>query len=72
MRTTIDLPPDIHALASRLAHEQRRSMGEVITDLIRQGLREDPGVPGTSDEWPTLSIGRRVTAAAIRSLDDDE
>ena len=72
MRTTIDLPPDIHALARQLAHEQRRSMGEVIADLVRRGLRDDPEIPGTSDEWPTLSIGRIVTAEDVRSLDDDE
>ena len=38
MRTTIDLPDDIHALARELAHQQRKTLSQVITELVRTGL----------------------------------
>jgi predicted transcriptional regulator len=73
MRTTIDLPEDLHRLARQLAHEGNRSMSDVIADLIRLGLRSRRTKPATSVRgMPLLSVGRPVTAEDVRSLDDDE
>lgn len=41
MRTTIDLDPEIHEIARRRAFEQRRSIGDVISELARRGLDAD-------------------------------
>jgi predicted transcriptional regulator len=72
MRTTIDLPADLHELARQLAHQGNRSMSEVIAELIRLGLRRAPSEPTTSRRgMPQLSVGRSVTAEDVRSLDDD-
>ena len=38
MRTTIDLDPEIHEIARRRAFEERRSIGDVISELARRGL----------------------------------
>jgi predicted transcriptional regulator len=72
MRTTIDLPADLHALARQLAHDERRSMSDVVADLIRRGLPQpnratDSGPRG----MPQVAIGRTITAEDVRSLDDD-
>lgn len=72
MRTTIDLPPDLHELARQLAHDGRRSLSDVIADLIRLGLaRESAAIATTSRGLPQVSVGRTVTAEDVRSLDDE-
>ena len=38
MRTTIDLDPQIHEIARRRAFEERRSLGDVLSELARRGL----------------------------------
>ncbi len=72
MRTTIDLPEDLHELARQLAHNENRSMSEVIAELIRLGVRQtrdDLAVTGRG--LPQLSVGRPITAEDVRALDDD-
>jgi len=72
VRTTIDLPDDLHALARQLAHEGHRSISEVIAELIRRGLpRSTPEVSVTSRGMPLTSVGRPVSADDVRSLDDE-
>lgn len=71
MRTTVDLPDDIHDLARELAHQQNRTMSDVLTELIRMGLTpSEPGLPSPTG-MPTISVGRTVTAEDVRSLEDD-
>lgn len=73
MRTTIDLPDDLHALARQLAHDGNRSMSDVVAELIRRGLRPQHTHPVSSRRgMPVVSIGRPITAEHVRSLDDDE
>jgi predicted transcriptional regulator len=72
MRTTIDLPPDLHELARQLAHEGNRSPSDVIAALIRLGLQRDVAETATGPRgMPQLSVGRPITAEDVRSLDDD-
>jgi predicted transcriptional regulator len=73
MRTTVDLPDDLHAVARQLAHDGNRSMSEVIAELVRLGLRRgEASLPASPRGLPLLSVGRPVTAEDVRSLDDDE
>jgi hypothetical protein len=39
MRTTVDLDDDVLAVAKQLARLRRQSMGQVLSDLARQGLQ---------------------------------
>jgi predicted transcriptional regulator len=72
VRTTIDLPDDLHALARQLAHDNQRSMSDVVADLIRQGLRRSPVETTPSARgMPVVSVGRAVTSDHVRSLDDE-
>jgi hypothetical protein len=72
VRTTIDLPDDLHELARQLAHEGNRTLSEVIADLIRLGLRRGPSDLRSSRRgMPLTSVGRPVTVEDVRSLDDD-
>jgi len=39
MRTTLNLDDDIARIAKSLAHEQDKSLGTVISELARKGLK---------------------------------
>ncbi len=41
LRTTLAIDDDVLAAAKSLASQQRKSLGEVISDLARQALRPD-------------------------------
>ena len=72
MRTTVDLPDELHALARQLAHDGNRSMNEVIAELIRLGLSGTPTeAKSTKRGMPQVSVGRPVTAEDVRSFEDD-
>lgn len=72
MRTTIDLPDDLHELARQLAHEQNRTLSDVVAELVRLGLRREPVETTTTPRGlPQVSVGRPITAEDVRSLDDD-
>ena len=72
MRTTIDLPDDLHRLARQIAHEENRSMSDVIAELIRRGISQGTGDVATGVRGlPVVRIGRAVTSEDVRSLDDE-
>ena len=72
MRTTIDLPDDLHELARELAHQGNRTMSEVVAELIRLGLPGEATEPVQSSRGvPVVAVGRPVTAEDVRSLDDE-
>ncbi|HSL57065.1 MAG TPA: hypothetical protein VK866_04415 [Acidimicrobiales bacterium] len=72
MRTTVDLPDDLHELARQLAHQSNRSMSEVVAELMRLGLRRPHAdLRASGRGMPQLSVGRVVTSEDVRSLDDE-
>ena len=73
MRTTVDLPDDLHELARQLAHDTGRSMSDIVVALARAGLGSQlPAEIGTSRRGlPVVRVGRPVTAEDVRSLDDE-
>jgi predicted transcriptional regulator len=72
VRTTIDLPDDLHRLARQLAHDSNRSMGDVVAELMRLGLRRDRAPVSTGPRGlPQVSVGRPITTEDVRALDDD-
>ena len=77
MRTTVDLPPDVLAVARSLARDQGRSMSEVVTDLVRRGLSAAPATTETPSRptrngFPQLELARVVTTDDVRRAQDDE
>jgi len=38
MRTTIELPDDLHRIATSLARHSQRSLGQIVAELMRRGL----------------------------------
>jgi predicted transcriptional regulator len=73
MRTTIDLPTDLHTAAKELAHREGKTLSEVVAELVRRGLKpaSKEGLAANHVGLPTVSVGRIVTQEDVRSLDDE-
>ncbi len=73
MRTTIDLPEDLHAVTREMAHQQHKSLSQVVCELIRLALNpvDASTIPVPAGGLPTIQIGRVVTAEDVRSLEDE-
>ena len=75
MRTTVDLPEDIHRLATAIAHDSGSSLSDTVARLLHAALAA-PGPVRVSTSTRTglqvASIGHVVTSQDVRSLEDDE
>lgn len=75
MRTTVDLPEEIHRIAGAIARDSGTTLSETIARLLRGALAA-PGPVRVSSSARTglqvASVGRVVTSQDVRSLDDDE
>ena len=78
MRTTLDIDDDLLSAAKERARRERRTTGEVVSDLLRQaltttqapiGLRETPPIYGLRPFAPTGAI---VTNELIDQLRNDD
>jgi hypothetical protein len=75
MRTTIDIPDDLHRQAMSIARDTSRTLSETVTDLMRRALSQGgTGRPtrSTVTRLPVVHLGRPVTTEDVRALDDDE
>jgi len=75
MRTTIDLPDDLHAQAVAIARDTHQSLSQAVAGLIRRGL--STGSPGEIAQsprtgLPVAHLGRTITTEDVRRLDDDQ
>jgi hypothetical protein len=50
MRTTLDIDDDILEAAKELARAERKTTGQVISELARKGLTQAAGPPGFAEE----------------------
>lgn len=81
MRTTIDLPDDLHRIVTSLARHTGRSLGQTVAELLRRGLAADePGRIGEAPAvyrvhpqtgLPVVASRQPLTEDDIKSLDDD-
>ncbi|MBM3266039.1 MAG: antitoxin [Candidatus Sericytochromatia bacterium] len=49
MRTTLNIDDDVLAAAKERARRERRSAGEVLSELARRGLTASTGGPGDGE-----------------------
>ncbi|MBN8508786.1 MAG: hypothetical protein J0L57_09270 [Burkholderiales bacterium] len=81
MRTTIDLPTDLHHAVTAIAAHSRKSMSRTVAELIRRGLAQEPAASGRVSKTglridpgtglPLIRSPRPVTAEDVRALEDD-
>ena len=82
LRTTLDLPDDLHRIATGLARHSGRSLGQTVADLMRLGLEAtaapshriaEPALPyriSPVTGLPVLRSARPVTDDDVRTLED--
>jgi hypothetical protein len=75
MRTTLAIDDDVLAAAKHLAERERKTVGEVISALARQGLtRSTRGVKAERNGVPLLPVrrgGTPVTMELVNQLRDE-
>jgi hypothetical protein len=74
MRTTIDLPDDLHAQAVAIARDTHQSLSQTVAGLIRRGLSTgSPARIATSARTglPVVHLGKTITTEDVRRLEDD-
>lgn len=77
MRTTVDIPEDLHRQVRSIARDANQSFSETAALLMRRGLGEHRESrigrdPATGLAVLTLGTGRAITTDDVRALDDDE
>ena len=75
MRTTVDLPDDLHQVAVSIARGRKQTLSQAIADLMRRALAQPPSEelqisPVTG--LPVIHLGRPTSLEDVQSLDDDE
>jgi hypothetical protein len=76
MRTTVDLPDDLHAIATAIAKDTHQTLSLTIASLIRRGLSSGGGGAEISTSartgLPVAHVGRTITTEDVRGLEEDE
>jgi hypothetical protein len=75
VRTTIDLPDDLHKQAQAIARDTHRTLSETVVDLMRRGLGAGRPADLSTDPrtgLPLVTVGTIVTSEDVRSLEDEE
>jgi hypothetical protein len=80
MRTTIDLPEDLHRIALAIARDTGRSLSQTVAELVRRGLaapealRDHDAPAYTVDAatgLPRVRSKRLISAEDVRRVDDE-
>jgi hypothetical protein len=81
MRTTIDLPDDLHQIALSLARHSGRSLSQTVAALLRQALDQPRARVGEADRpayeispvtgLPVVRSPRPVTPEDVAALEDE-
>jgi hypothetical protein len=75
MRTTVNLDDDVLGVAKEMAALSGRTLGEVLSDLVRQALTRGADEPPVRNGVPVLEPtpeARMVSSEDVARLLDDE
>jgi hypothetical protein len=75
VRTTINLPEDLHAQLAFIARDTRQTLSGVTVRLLRRGLGLEQRARVYTDPSTgrvLLDLPRAVTQEDVRSLEDEE
>ncbi|WP_019816189.1 hypothetical protein [Saccharomonospora saliphila] len=75
MRTTVDLPDDLHRQVVSIARDTSRTLSDIVAELMRRGLGQgSAGELSRSPKTglPVVSLGTVVTTEDVRSLEDEQ
>lgn len=76
MRTTIDLPDDLHQAALHLARDRQQTLSRTVSDLLRRALQAGATEPRVTIDQktglPLIWVGRQITPDDVAAASDDE
>jgi hypothetical protein len=76
MRTTVDLPDDLHRAAVSLARDKGQSLSQTVSQLVRRALWPDPEGERVAIDagtgLPLVCLGTPVTTEMVRAAVDEE
>jgi hypothetical protein len=76
VRTTIDLPDDLHRIAMSLARDTGQTLSQAVSTLLRRALERPELIECYADPdtgFPVVRIGGApITVEDVRALDDEE
>lgn len=75
MRTTIDLPEDLHRLALSIARDTSSTLSDTVATLMRRGLGQGGDIAVYRSKvtgLPLIRLGNVITTEDVRSLEDDD
>jgi len=75
MRTTVDLDEDILRVAKDIARDRDESLGRVLSDLVRRGLKPPSRTPRAGNDipvFPRLPGAKPVTSEMVKELLESE
>ena len=64
MRTTLSIDDDVLTAAKAIAQQQRKSVGEVVSELARRALRR-PHAPASRNGIPLLPVSDPQTVVTL-------
>ena len=76
MRTTLNLPEDLHRVATSMARDRDQSLSQIVSELLRKAL--GPEVDGEqvaqdpATGLPAVHLGHPVTTEMVRAATDEE
>ena len=73
MRTTLDIPDDLHAQAAAIARDTHRSLSQTVAGLIRRGLNSGSAgeiARSARTGLPVARLGRMISTEDVRQLED--
>jgi Arc/MetJ family transcription regulator len=75
VRTTIDLPDDLHQQALSIARDTSRTLSETVADLMRRALGGSGAATDVTRSertgLPVVRIGTIITTEDVRALEDE-
>jgi hypothetical protein len=76
MRTTVDLPEDLHQTAKDIAHDRAWTLSQAVIWLMRRGLGEQLDKPEIVTNPVTglrsVRLGRIITAEEVKRFLEEE
>jgi negative regulator of replication initiation len=71
MRTTLNIDDKIFHTVKSIAQSTSKSMGEVVSDLLRRSL-EEPGTPVYEKDLPVFHVGEDARPITLKDVKKDE
>lgn len=76
MRTTVNLPDDLHRRIVSVAKDMNKTMSEALVDILRRGLGQPASKLAITVDaetgLPQIELGDVVTTDEVRSLIDED